>query len=256
MSLLSKIFSEPGTQISRGDSIQAICEGLGITAIITNFPSVLFSSQSSLYFKSTTFIQQHPEVRKEITDFLSQQEVKDALSFDPFNYNQPITLDIGEENKKGEKPTNFGYTYYGLSWINAYYFSYKDPTPYLKSQRLKRLLGKELKKEDYQKYLDMLTELRKDPEMLKLYRGISLSHEIAHIRERYSLFEDSLITLTDHGFTNRIEIKVLTNLYKSSKVDLEMSEKIIHFFEKYLNNEQQPQHEIDKYLRKHFGLRQ
>lgn len=276
---LEKIISEPDTPTSRRDFFHDIWQDLKIIFVASTFPYVLRASQSSLQFKPTPFIQQNPWVKDEITDFLNQQEVRDALGFDPLNY-KPMILEVKEgvsdhpEKKYGPKyarlvdPTSFGIQYDELTWINAYFFSNKDPEPYLITQELRRTLGKELKKEDYQEYLDKLTELREDPEMLKLYRGLGVAHEIAHIRTYYSYDEGNpLINLTDHGFTNRMEIKILTNLYKSGKVELEMCEKIINFFEKYLNindnpyknsktkNTPQPQHEIDKYLRTHFGLR-
>ena len=246
---LSKIFSNE--TISRRDSLEAICNVGKITFLATTFPSFL-RAQYYLDFKLTPFIYQNPWVKHEIINFLDQQEVRDALGFDPLNYKKPITLEITEHNKKvikGEDKDRIigaGKTYKYI-WINAHLFSNQDPEPYLISQGFE--------KENYQEFLDMLTELRQDSEMLELYRGLTIVHEIAHRRLIDSYSEGKEIVLTDHGFTNRIEIKVLTNLYKSGKVDLEMSEKIIHFFEKYLNNEQQPQHEIDKYLKKHFGLR-
>ncbi len=233
---LSKIFSNE--TISRRDSLEAICNVGKITFLATTFPSFL-RAQYYLDFKLTPFIYQNPWVKHEIINFLDQQEVIDALGFDPLNYKKSIILEVAEYSTHITE--EFATEFRGSIWISAYLFSDKDPEPYFISMGLE--------KEKYQKKLEMLTELRSDPEMLKLSRGLTIVHEIAHVWEGHN--EGSI--LTGHGVTYRIEVEVIENLYNSGKVDLEMCKKMFDFFEKYMNNRPtQPKTTIDRYFQEHF----
>jgi len=177
-----------------------------------------------LSFKPTDFVRKHSWVKDEILSFLSQEEVKKELRFDLLNYNNTLNLSVQE----GSILIGYGTAYNdGTAWINDYLFSNKDPEV--------DLIRDGVNKEKYQRDLDKLRELREDKEMLKLYRGLLSTHEIAHIVEFYSAREGSPITLTGHGVNDRIEVKILNNLYNSGEIDNNMYNKVIDFLEKYSN---------------------
>ena len=248
MSLLSKLLYKNNQSISRRELLNTVVQDVGLFFLLdrygksnTRVSSINESvGLDSLIFKPTKFIEAYPSVKDEIVYFLSQEEVKKAFGFDPLTYKDQIVLNISE----GSILQGYGVHYDESAWINGYLFSNANPEL--------ELIQKGFKSHQYQKDIDMLKELRADKEMLKLYRGLLVTHEIAHVIEWHTKNTKNPLLLTGHGVTNRIEIRILTNLYQSGKVPLKTCEKIIGFTEKYLNSMKQPKAEIDDYYKNNF----
>lgn len=206
-------------------------------------PSAAAKEADAFIFVPTAFMAENPWIEAEIREFLSRDEVKMSLGFDPLHY-RPISVHIQEfDIYKG-----FGTQSDARTWINGYVFSARMPTP----SPDPNLHGARGDAGAYPNRPDMLGELRADPEMLKLYRGLLVAHEIAHVGEWYAARLNAPVTLTGHGVTNRVEIHILTNLYLARKIDPETWEKLFSFFERHLNTEHQPKDDIAAYYAANF----
>ena len=196
----------------------------------------------ALSFETGGFIERYPWIRTEIRTFLAQEEVRSALGFDPLDYDQPILIHILEHRLSDRADLDvFGRTVNEYVSVSGHIFvgsgSQSLPGPALAGGPL------------CQKRAEMLSALTARPSLLILYRNLLVAHEVAHVAEWYALMQTGEnVRLTGHGITNRVEVKILTHLYRSGKTDPETYVRMLHFYKKYLNEENQPSAEIHAFL--------
>lgn len=187
---------------------------------------------SALSFHSGGFIERHPWIKKEIRSFLGQKEVRTALGFDPLAHEHPILIRILEHRLARQHNLQvFGVTVNEQVSLSGHVFLFAGHHP-LDPAELEEKPGPL-----YRKRIAMLSELRRHPKMLKLYRGLLVAHEVAHVGEWYTLLvEDRYVTLTGHGIADRVEIKILNALFRSGKIDRKTYRWMFRFYQRYLND--------------------
>lgn len=118
--------------------------------------------------------------------------------------------------------------------INGYLFSRNDPYDDAGG-------GIRLSREDKINLIEYKT-LTDNYSSLKVYLNLIVIHELAHIGEA-----GTIVRLTGHGVTDRIETKILSILYASKKISKETFSQIFSFLENYRNISNEPKEKIRDY---------
>jgi len=204
--------------------------------------------KTTLSFGTDGIIAIQPWISSEIRYFLGQEEVRSVLGFDPLHSAHPILIQILEHRLTHRHDMMvFGLTVNEKVSISSHIFVEprieKIPEPSVTQGWL------------WKKRISMLRELWHNPRLLRLYRGMLVAHEVAHVGEWYVMVHrGSRVCFTGHGVTNRVEIKILTRLYLSGKIDPEIYAGMLHFYMKYLNNEGQSEDDVKAYLTRNLIL--
>jgi len=191
---------------------------------------------TGLIFRQTTFIQENSWVKEEIISFISKDEIRRILGYNPLNSGKKIQLSIFESSILG----GFGRTYSddGTIEIDAHLFSKNDPRKYVEEQGMEYDENKEIFK-----LFDVL--VKSDEKILRLYRDLLVVHELSHAGERFSLIGEE--KETKHGVTTRIEIKILTELLLAGEIDKETYEFLFDIYKKYMNDDKEDENVIEEY---------
>ena len=185
-----------------------------------------------------------PWIKDEIRQFLGQDEVRDALGFDPLSYESPFTVTLLEQRLSDRGIFRmFGRAANQDVFIQARLFV-NPGRPETGSDAAQTL------DPDTARKVNMLRILAADPEMLVLYRNLLICHEVAHVGEWYALTQrGALVRYTGHGVSNRAEIRILTQLLQAGKVRPAVFTKLYLFYATFMNQEAEPEEDLARTYR-------
>lgn len=186
----------------------------------------------------------HRWIEEEIRQFLGQDEVRDALGFDPLSYESPFTVTLLEQRLSDRGIFRmFGRAANQDVFIQARLFV-NPGRPEAGSDATQTL------DPDTSRKANMLRILAADPEMLVLYRNLLICHEVAHVGEWYALTQrGALVRYTGHGVSNRAEIRILTRLLQAGKVRPAVFSKLFLFYATFMNQEAEPEEDLARTYR-------
>ena len=185
-----------------------------------------------------------PWIKDEIRQFLGQDEVQDALGFDPLSYESPFTVTLLEQRLSDRGIFRmFGRAANQDVFIQARLFV-NPGRPEAGSDAAQTL------DPDTARKVTMLRILAADPAMLVLYRNLLICHEVAHVGEWYALTQrGALVHYTGHGISNRAEIRILTRLLQAGKVRPAVFTKLFLFYATFMNQEAEPEEDLARTYR-------
>src|SRR3989338_11625418 len=217
---------------------------------------------NSLRFAPTKIFEENLWIEDEIRQFLSQRDVLDVLGRDPQNYDRQINVIISDSSiTMGHGLTNdVNIDLNGVMYLPKHY-SKKEIAQAVHEQYSKDY--RQNYADEFNHVVDLRTEelyrsnlvLVEDLEFARIYRNLLVAHELSHAFANTEIIYDkdgkviNNYAETGHGVTNRTEIKIATNLYKSGKISKEMWGKIFDYHLKYKNNDKESDKQVLAYRR-------
>jgi len=194
-------------------------------------------SDKVLDFADNDFLKERPWIETELNEFLKQQEASEILGFDLSDQKHKIKIAMAESSVGLGLGTTFPN---GDILINGFLFSDGDPRAYLLKDGFSE---QDLKQKIFAQNLELIEHLRAKPALLKLYRDLTVAHEISHAGHKLGYAKEE----TGHGVTDRTEIRLATALLKSGKITPEAWEELFSLFSERINSAGETPDEIEKY---------
>lgn len=236
----------------RRDSLraQACCILAGTLALLLlagcaafDHPPADTQASSGMALAKTPFLLANPWIEAEIRQFLAQPEVRDAFGFDPLSYENIFTVTLLEQRMSEQGI----FRLFGTAANQDVYIQGRIFEDNASSRRHTGANGHDA---DAARRASMLDYLAADPQMLILYRNLLICHEVAHVVEWYALLQrQETIRYTGHGISDRIEIRILTNLLQTGKVRPEVYSELFLFYVTFLNQDAEPAADVARYYR-------
>lgn len=199
---------------------------------------------AGMVIRESRLLRDHPWIKDEIRQFLSQKEVQDGLGFDPLAYENPFTLSLLEQRLSDRGILRmFGTAVNQDVFIRARLFV--NPA----APRDDDDAGQTLDPDTARK-ANMLNILAADGEMLTLYRNLLICHEVAHVGEWHALARrGALVHYTGHGISDRAEIRILIRLLQAGKVPPAVFAKLFLFYATFMNQDAESEEDLARTYR-------
>ena len=202
--------------------------------------------------KEYKYVFENPWIKEEIKQFLSRDEVKRGLGFDPADGSFLLviipTAPSGEFGRSREEN--------GIGNIDVNGILYDGSEKmFIKRFRENGFTDKEVKTDrNIQRTLAIFRKIIKDKNVLKLYRNLLICHELSHQGAAQNLIPWE--RETGHTATTRVESWILKNLYDSGKADKENCRAILDIYRDVSaaigNQDQEPLEDFESFTEEFF----